>query len=354
MRGRGVAIRWLFSDVPVLPASPDTVRIPASNVAENLFGVPIPIPMPTSLRRFAAEVRAADVVHIHDVMYMNSLVAVALSQRLDKPIVLTSHIWRVPYRNPLIAAIQSLAHRTIGEYCLRRASAIVTYNREIFGKLQRFGQEKTRFVANGIADAFLVAQEDITENRRQELRALSGFDAEDRIVLFAGRFVAKKGLDLVRAAAAQMPDTHFVLCGSGPIDPDSWQLANVRVIGALSQTELRDRFLSSDLLLLPSRGEGFPLVIPEAMACGLPCAILHETWAGLGENPELFELVDEARLVDQLRVLLRDSPDFTRRRQIAAFARGQWSWHAAVDQYLAIYNALCRSRQRQLQGVLSS
>ena len=90
------------------------------------------------------------------------------------------------------------------------------------------------------------------------------------------------------------------------------------------------------------------------MACGLPCAILHETWAGLGENPELFELVDEARLVDQLRVLLRDSPDFTRRRQIAAFARGQWSWHAAVDQYLAIYNALCRSRQRQLQGVLSS
>lgn len=337
IRKRQVHIRWLFSDVPQLPPGPDTTRIRASNVVERLLGVPVPIPALSSLAQFASEVRAADVVHVHDVMYLNSLIAVVLAQRLRKPIVATLHIWKVPYRNPLIRVVQDIVHRTIGMYCLRRASAIVTYNREIFAKLEPVGTGKTFFVANGIAEAFEVADDDIGDRRWRELRSSLALTDSDHVVLFAGRFVSKKGLHLIRAAAARMPDTLFVMCGSGPINPGRWQLENVRVVGLLEHDELRKYFLASDLLLLPSKGEGFPLVVPEAMACGLPCGLLRETWAAFGEHPELFELLDENRIADDLRAFLTSSPDFERRRRTANFARSQWSWDATVDQYLEVF-----------------
>jgi glycosyltransferase involved in cell wall biosynthesis len=233
----------------------------------------------------------------------------------------------------------------VGAYCLRRASAIVTYNRDIFARLNRMGRTDTRFVRNGIATTF--SSDDTAIGRRSwcALRAALDLPADRPVVLFAGRFVAKKGLDLIRGAASEMTDCSFVMCGSGPIDPHSWNLANVRVVGPVNHDVLKQYFGASDLLLLPSKGEGFPLVIPEAMACGLPCAILRETWETYGEPAEHFELLTEASISDGLRAFLGSSPNFDRRRGIAAFARERWNWDSAVDQYLDLYASLCQPRR---------
>ena len=66
------------------------------------------------------------------------------------------------------------------------------------------------------------------------------------------------------------PEVDFVLAGAGPIDPRRWGLANVRVIAGLSGERLAGLYRAADLLLLPSVGEGYPLVIQEALASGLP------------------------------------------------------------------------------------
>jgi glycosyltransferase involved in cell wall biosynthesis len=91
-----------------------------------------------------------------------------------------------------------------------------------------------------------------------------------KLAVFVGRFVEKKGLRVVKAAAAARPDIHFALVGQGPIDPAAWNLPNVHVIGQLPQDDVADLYRAADFLLLPSVGEGYPLVIQEAMACGLP------------------------------------------------------------------------------------
>jgi glycosyltransferase involved in cell wall biosynthesis len=89
-------------------------------------------------------------------------------------------------------------------------------------------------------------------------------------ILFVGRYVEKKGLTVIRALAEFRPDLSFLLAGSGVLQPSEWGLANVHDLGPRPQGELAELYRSANLLLLPSVGEGYPLVIQEAMACGLP------------------------------------------------------------------------------------
>lgn len=90
------------------------------------------------------------------------------------------------------------------------------------------------------------------------------------MLIFVGRFVQKKGLAILEQVATKRPDLHFVLIGRGPISPESWGLPNVAVMGMQTQQTIAELYRAADLLLLPSVGEGFPLVVQEAMACGLP------------------------------------------------------------------------------------
>ncbi len=99
------------------------------------------------------------------------------------------------------------------------------------------------------------------------------------VLLMAGRFAAQKGhallLDAMPAILAARPDATVLIAGDGPL---LWEVArqiaarglaaSVRLLG--QRSDMRDLMAAADLLLLPSRFEGLPLVALEAMAAGLP------------------------------------------------------------------------------------
>lgn len=98
-----------------------------------------------------------------------------------------------------------------------------------------------------------------------------GPKADPPVVLFAGKFDTRKGLDRLHALAEALPDVQFEAVGwRGDMAPRR-DLANLRI------TEGRDAcyraaLARASILFMPSRAETFGLVIPEAMRAG--CSIV--------------------------------------------------------------------------------
>lgn len=94
------------------------------------------------------------------------------------------------------------------------------------------------------------------------------------VVGASGRFSHEKGFDVLLRALARLPGVNAILIGDGPQRPVLERLAGeLGVRDRLAITgwvpHARRYLASLDLLVVPSRFEGFPLVIPEGMLAGL-------------------------------------------------------------------------------------
>ncbi len=89
-------------------------------------------------------------------------------------------------------------------------------------------------------------------------------------ILFVGHVRKEKGIETIYAAAKQYTDIHFTLVGPDFKDVPHPNLNNVTFRGEVSKDEVLRYMSQADLLLLPSKTEGLPMVILEAMSLGLP------------------------------------------------------------------------------------
>jgi glycosyltransferase involved in cell wall biosynthesis len=210
---------------------------------------------------------------------------------------------------------------------------VLTCSREIHRQIELRRGHRSFFVPNGIhlrksASAnLLVRRESVTKTHYR------------RRVCFAGRCVAKKGLSIVREAAIAFPDVQFTIAGIGPINPAEWNLPNVETLGWIDRSTLTALFEQSDLLLLPSRGEGFPLAAQEAMASGLPCALFDETWSAWGKDALFFHLLPDEGYLSKLGEILRHPRSVGRREQLSAYALENWDWRQATESYACALHA---------------
>jgi len=110
-------------------------------------------------------------------------------------------------------------------------------------------------------------------------RARLGLPPDRPIVLWVGRMVPVKGLDLLLAAWQQVqrvrPDALLILAGDGEVRPELEVMIRqaalrVRLIGSIPHASLAEWYRAVDTVVLPSRSEGVPNVLLEALACGTP------------------------------------------------------------------------------------
>jgi len=348
LAARGFEVTWLASAATPAPEGCaarglKTASLSVWNVAERRLGVPWPVLSPAAVAQIWREVRAADAVLLHDSLYMTSIVTFLAAKASRTPLAVIQHIGAVPYRNPVLRGVMALANRLVARPILGRASQVVfisQFVRDFFGSVTF--RRPPLLIFNGVdTEVFRPASGD----ERQTARRRFGFAPEQQVALFVGRFVEKKGVARLRRTAKQRPDITFAFAGWGLIDPAAWGLANVRVFSDLAGAGLAELYRASDVFVLPSQGEGFPLVVQEALACGLPVVCGDEsTGADADVAPFLLGVdvtdTDEevaARIAAAIDQGLADRGDGAAR---AAFVSGRYAWSAAAERYAELLDGL--------------
>jgi glycosyltransferase involved in cell wall biosynthesis len=114
---------------------------------------------------------------------------------------------------------------------------------------------------------------------RARLREELGVPAGAFVFLYAGQLIARKGVDTLLRAAARVdaPGAVVVVAGDGPRRDALQGLARELALGGramfagfVQPARLPEVFAAADAFVLPSHSEGWGVVVPEAMAAGLP------------------------------------------------------------------------------------
>lgn len=182
---------------------------------------------------------------------------------------------------------------------------------------------------------------------RQEL----GLGAGARLIGLVARFNPVKDhrtfLRAARLLREQAPDVHFLLCGEEVTPSNTRLMAWLAEDGLVDcchllgqRTDIPRIQASLDIASLSSVGEGLPLVIGEAMACGVPCVVTDVGDAGLivGGTGRVVPAGDPAALAAGWRALL--DMGVSGRNHLGQLARHRIATHFELSVTAARYAAL--------------
>jgi glycosyltransferase involved in cell wall biosynthesis len=155
---------------------------------------------------------------------------------------------------------------------------------------------------------------------RESARARLGVAPDARLIGTVGRLSDQKDpstfVQTAAAVAAEVPEARFVWVGHGPLLGQAEQLAadaglGERFLFTGARSDVAEILPSFDVFLLTSLWEGMPLVIPQAMACGVP--VVASTADGNrelvrdGDNGLLAPPREPARFARRVIELLHDA-----------------------------------------------
>ena len=353
-------IIWIAGDSTPAPqpvGASHSITLPILNFVEKRIGVPLPVPTSDALRQIYSQVNSADVVLIHDCLYLSNIATFLAARASSIPVVIVQHIGVVPYKNPLLNILMKVANATLARFMLCSAQQVVFISeatKAFFGGV-RF-KNLPIVIYNGV-DSELYRTPTKTETKSL-LRNKHQLPPERPAILFVGRFVEKKGISILKHMVAERPDLTWVFAGWGPLDPSAWDAHNVRVFSHLYGASLASLYRACDVLVLPSTGEGFPLVLQEGLASGLPIVCGKET---LAADPALVSFVcgvpvhagDDIRnakaflyAIDKLLELQATGLDDVQEKR-RAFAIQRYSWRNTVEQYIGIVSRVAREANSQ-------
>jgi glycosyltransferase involved in cell wall biosynthesis len=173
-------------------------------------------------------------------------------------------------------------------------------------------------------------------------RALDVTD-EQTLVIHVARVDPMKDHATFLAVASALPDVRFLAVGSG-----TEHLTVPRNVTALGQrSDLPALYAAADLALSSAAfGEGFPNVVAEAMACGVPVVatdVGDSRWI-VAETGHIVPPRDRSALAESIRNLLSESRDQRCRRALACRAR--------IESDYSLEQAVGAFRDLHLNGVL--
>jgi len=206
-----------------------------------------------------------DVVHAHSHLFFSTNLAAVFSRLDDTPLVVTNH-GLISQTAP--KWLQKAFIPTVARFTLNTADQIFCYSETDEQRLRERGiKTDVSVIHNGIdCETFVPMDVDTSEGLQ---------------VLFVGRLKPGKGVDDLLVAfedvIKEFPEATLKIVGDGPLRDGLAQLAkdkgiysSVRFAGRIPNDEMPKVYAASDVFVLPSKNEGLPRTVLEAMACRTP------------------------------------------------------------------------------------
>lgn len=302
----------------------------------------------SATRRLIAEAErdGFDLFHTHGYK-ANTLIAGLTSQKRGLPAVATLHGWTA-------ATIWSRIgiYEMVERFALRRAERVVAVSEAMVEKwgLDSRYVDRLRVIRNGIpVPSAQVVGYPLPESIRS-------FVAGRLSIFAAGRLSYEKGFDVLLDALATIRaegvEACLVLVGEGR-ERDSLK-AQARSLG-IEQAVLMPGYMENaralmrhiDVVAIPSRTEGLPVVLLEALMSGIPVAA-----TAVGEMPAVLQSCDAGRcaesgnavsLADAIRVRVKNDGQVGASQHIATIAKRLYAAQAMASAYLDLYQELAPS-----------
>jgi glycosyltransferase involved in cell wall biosynthesis len=238
-----------------------------------------------------------------------------------------------PYRDPGRSPVRAMLSR----WALGRADSVVAVSRgvaEFVTHVQRVPAHRVTVIPNGV-----------------DVPALSEHRSGYPVIGTAGRLDEQKGLDVLLTAmpkvVAQVPTARLRIAGTGPLDRSLRSSAARLGLGGTVEfagfLEDMEQFWSSiGVFVLPSRWEGMPFVLLDAMARGVPVVVTDVPGSGEIVRDGVDGLVvprDDPTLL--AGALVRVLQDQRLAERVGAAGRervvGHYTTRVMADAYAALY-----------------
>ena len=232
---------------------------------------------------------------------------------------------------------------------LKNADGVIALTEDMKKEMQKTRAGGISVIANGLD------LERFAALRREEMRGKLQTKPDQRLIVFAGGFRPVKGVTYLIEAMNVVREKHrsamLMLIGKGPEEDTLRHLAErldlgncVRFVGQVPNDAVPQYLAAADVLVLPSLSEGFPNVVLEAMAAGLP--VVASRVGGLpeiieeGHNGFLVEPKSPEQIAEKVLLLLGDDE---LRKRISENNREKaqgYSWERVVDRLEEVYRGV--------------
>lgn len=235
----------------------------------NPVASPLGNDLSPGLVRYLAQATDVDVVHAHSHLYFATNVAAACRVLDDTPLAITNHGL---YSQSAPEWVFDIYLRTLGRWTFNRADVVFCYTETDECRVRDLGvSSRIEVVANGIDTGRFTAG-----GAESHL-----IDHNGPVVLFVGRLVEGKrpqvALEAFASLTNSIPGAQLAICGDGPLRQTLESTAidldlegSVSFLGQVPYESMPAIYRSAEALVLPSRAEGVPRTILEALASGIP------------------------------------------------------------------------------------
>lgn len=259
------------------------------------------------------------------------------------------------YDNKFVDSIGKIYSKYISSRIIENANAVITTSSKVRDTLNKMNLNVKLVDVSLYGGAYGIDSDyfhPVTCKMKIKLRKKYGLPKESFIIIYAGRLVKVKRLEIIiknfNEIKNHIPNCFLLFVGEGPEKQKLIKLSeknnikNIKFIDFVNHNSLSELYASSDMFILLSSGEGNPAALREACSSGLPALV-----SNVGANRDIIKnnlngyVVDELNRSDLINkindIKLNQTLFSNTSRKIAV---NEFSWEYLINNYIKVYGNL--------------